>query len=500
LSGGAPPPGAASEQSRAPYLDALLAYAGRDPGRFHIPGHKGGPGADQALAEAVGDRALALDIPALVEGIDVGPDPTPFELAQRLAAAAWGARRSWFLINGASQGNHAACVALRHAGRRVVVQRNVHSSTIDGLILAGLEPVFVAPELDPELDLAHCITAEALETVLESERDVVGVLAVSPTYFGAVADVAGLANVAHTYGVPLVVDEAWGAHLRFSEELPRSAVELGADLVLSSTHKLVGSLTQSAILHLGHGRLIEEPVVDRSVTLLESTSPSALLSGSLDAARRNAALRGSELLAETVEALGRIRSEIRQIDGLDVLDERLAGRPGVHAYDPLRLAVDVRGTGATGYRVAELLRDLDDINLELATDTVIVAIFGIGEPAAHSAQRLVAALRRVTRELGAMERRPARPFAPPPPWGPLELSPREAFFAPQEAVPLQLAEGRIAAESLAAYPPGIPNVLPGERIGAETLGFIDEVLAGGGKLRGAVDRTLRTIRVVREDG
>jgi arginine/lysine/ornithine decarboxylase len=496
LSGGAPATGAASEQRRAPYLDALLAYAERDPGRFHIPGHKGGPGADQVLAEALGDSALALDIPALIEGIDIGPEP--FEIAQRLAAAAWGARRSWFLINGATQGNHAACVALRHAGRRVVVQRNVHSSTIDGLVLAGLEPVFVAPELDPELGLAHCITPEALEGALVSAAEAVGVLAVSPTYFGAVADVAGLARVAHGHGVPLVVDEAWGAHLRFSEALPLSALESGADLALSSIHKLVGSLAQSAILHLGHGGLVEEAVVDRSVTLLESTSPSALLSGSLDAARRNAALRGSELLAETVGALEGIRTEVRELDGLDVLDERLAGRPGVHAYDPLRLAVDVRGTGATGYRVAELLRELDDINLELATDTVIVAIFGIGEPAAQSARRLVAALRRVTEELGAEEHEPARPFAPPPPWGPLELPPREAFLAPQEAVPLERAEGRIAAESLAAYPPGIPNVLPGERIGADTLEFIREVLAGGGKLRGAVDRTLRTVRVVVE--
>ena len=500
MSVGAPPNGSDSEQSRTPYLDALLAYAARDPGRFHIPGHKGGPGADPALAEAVSERALALDIPALIEGIDVGPDPTPFELAQRLAAAAWGARRSWFLVNGASQGNHAACLALRHAGRRVVVQRNIHSSAIDGLILAGLEPAFVAPELDPELGLAHCLTPDALADALAEAKDAVGVLAVSPTYFGAVADVPGLARAAHDRGVPLVLDEAWGAHLRFSDALPASALESGADLVLSSTHKLVGSLTQSAILHLGQGELIDDAVVDRSVTLLESTSPSALLSGSLDAARRHAALRGSELLAETVGALEHVRDEVREIDGLDVLDERLAGRPGVHAYDPLRLAVDVRGTGATGYRVAELLREADDINLELATDTVIVAIFGIGEPAAQSARRLVAALRRVTEELGAEEHEPARPFAPPPPWGPLERSPREAFLAPQEAVPLELAEGRIAAESLAAYPPGIPNVLPGERIGAETLGFIREVVAGGGKLRGAVDRTLRTIRVVVEEG
>src|SRR5690242_6641321 len=150
----------------APYFDALRAYAAREPGRFHVPGHKGGPGADPELREALGE-ALAIDIPALMPGIDAGPEPTPFQQAQELAAEAWGARRSWFLINGASQGNHVACLALAHSGREVVVQRNVHSSTIDGAVLAGLRPTFVAPELDPELLIAHCLTPESLDAALE---------------------------------------------------------------------------------------------------------------------------------------------------------------------------------------------------------------------------------------------------------------------------------------------------------------------------------------------
>jgi lysine decarboxylase len=490
--------GPSLDQSRAPYFEALVAYARREPGRFHIPGHKGGHGAAPQLAEALGDQALALDIPALIEGIDVGSDPTPFELAQRLAADAWGARRSWFLINGASQGNHAACLTLRHSGRRVIVQRNVHSSTIDGLVLAGLEPVFVAPQIDPELHVAHCLTPDALAAALGAAPDAVGVIAVSPTYFGAVADVRGLTEVAHGHAVPLVVDEAWGAHLHFSPHLPEAAIEAGADLVNSSIHKVLGSLTQSAILHLGQGELIDEAVVDRAITLIESTSPSALLAGSLDAVRRRAATEGAELLAETLEALAAVRDRIREIPGFDVLDERIAGRPGVHAYDPLRVAVDVRGTGATGYHVADLLRELDDINVELAAETVVVAAFGMGERAAESGERLVRGLGHVAERLGAEEREPAKPFAEPPPWGPLDLPPRDAFFAPQEPVPLEQAAGRIAAESLAAYPPGIPNVLPGERIEPQTIEFIRDVIAGGGMLRGAVDRTLKTVRVVRE--
>src|SRR2546421_9461218 len=153
-------------QSETPYLDALRAYAERDPGRLHVPGHKGGPGADPGLRDAIGEKALALDIPALTAGIDVGPEPTPFQLAQRMAAEAWGAKRTWFLINGASQGNHVATLTLAHAGLPVVVQRNAHSSTIDGIILSGLRPTFVAPELDAELRIAHCLTPESLATAL----------------------------------------------------------------------------------------------------------------------------------------------------------------------------------------------------------------------------------------------------------------------------------------------------------------------------------------------
>jgi len=484
-------------QDSTPYVDALLAYARLDPGRFQVPGHKGGLGADPAMVDLVGEVGLRNDIPSITEGVDIGPEPTAFQQAQELAAEAWGAARTWFLGNGASQGNHVTCMALAHSGSRVVVQRNVHSSVIDGLVLSGMRPTFVAPELDAELGIAHGLTPDSLAAALEETPGAVAAMIVSPTYFGACADVAGLAEAAHSRGVPLVADEAWGAHLHFHPDLPGDALTSGADLVTSSTHKIVGSLTQAAMLHLGRGGRVDAAIVDRCVSLVETTSPSGLLAGSLDAARRQAYVHGEEMLGEATAALAAVREQIKEIPGLDVLDERMVGRPGVAGWDPMRLGIDVRGTGSTGYRLAKAAFYASGLDLELHSENVVVAIFGLGERAAVTGERLVAGLRQAVEELERTPGAPDEKLVPPPPWGELVLTPREAFLGPQEVVPFDAAAGRVAAEGLAAYPPGIPNVLPGERLTPETLDFIRESVAHGGYVRGGSDRELKTLRVAR---
>jgi arginine decarboxylase len=482
-------------QDTTPFVDALLAYAAREPGRFQVPGHKGGAGADPKLRELVGEAGLRNDIPSVTEGVDIGPEPTPFQQAQLLAADAWGAARTWFLMNGASQGNHTTCLALAHYGNQVVVQRNVHSSVIDGLVLSGMRPTFVSPQLDPELGIAHGLTPDSLAAGLDATPGAVAAMVVSPTYFGACADVSALAEVAHAREVPLIVDEAWGAHLHFSDALPPDALSCGADLVTSSTHKIVGSLTQAAMLHLGHGGRLDPAIVDRCVSLVETTSPSGLLTGSLDAARRQAAVHGGELLEETLSAIATTREAVKAIPGLAVLDEALVGQAGIAGWDPLRLSIDVRGTGSTGYKLAHEIFYRQGIDLELYSENVVVAIFGLGEPAAPAGERLVAALREAVAEIEAEPGQPEDKLAPPPPWGELVLTPREAFLGPQEVIPFEEAAGRIAAEGLAAYPPGIPNVLPGERLTTETLAYIRESVAHGGYVRGGSDRQLKTLRV-----
>src|ERR1700751_3603636 len=269
------------EQPGAPYLDAVVEYAFRGAARYHVPGHKGGPGADPGVVRAIGLDALAADVPQLIHGIDVGSSPTPYERAEAMAAEAFGAARSWFLTNGATQGNPAVCLALAPLGARVVVQRNSHSSVFDGLVLSGGLPSFVLPEYDEELGITHCVTPDALAEAVGAAPDARGAFVVSPTYYGMAADVAGLAVVAHDAGVPLVVDQAWGPHFGFHEALPPPALARGADAMLTSTHKIAGSLTQSAMLHVGLSGRIDPDAVARALRLLPSTRPSSLLLASL---------------------------------------------------------------------------------------------------------------------------------------------------------------------------------------------------------------------------
>jgi arginine decarboxylase len=487
------------EGEQAPYVEALRHYVESNSGRFHVPAHKGGAGAPPLLEQLVGP-VLSLDVPSCTRGFDRDVERPPLAEAERLAARAWGARRTWFMVNGASEASHAACLALAHAGGEVLVQRNVHSSTIHGLILAGLRPVFLAPELDAELGIAHGLTADALAAALEATPAAMAAIVVSPTYYGAAADVRGLAEVCHGRGIPLIADEAWGAHFHFHPDLPEDALEAGADLVISGTHKLMGSLTQSAMLHLGAREWpqLDEALLERALGLVRTTSPSSLLMASLDAARAYAETAAAALIDTALDEMRLLREAVRDRCGLDVLDERLAGAPGVAAFDPLRLAIDVRDAPVDGHELARALHRLGNVNLELATDRVAIAHFGIGEPVLERGMRLVAELEAVLDLLHPVPtgRVPSRP--PPPPFAEAAMSPRDATFAAHEHVPLAEAVGRVSAESIVVYPPGVANVLPGERFTAELIEYLLATIDGGCELRGTWDGH-SAVRVVAMD-
>jgi len=484
-----------NEQPSAPYLDAVVAYAFRGPGRYHVPGHKGGPGADPGVRKAIGVDGLAADVPQDIHGIDLGPSPTPYERAELLAAEAFGAARTFFLTNGATQGNHALCLALAPLGTRIVAQRNSHASIVDGLVLSGGLPSFVAPEYDDELGITHCVTPAALEAALRDAPDARAAFIVSPTYYGMAADVAGCAEVAHRAGVPLVVDQAWGPHFGFHERLPPTALSQGADAMLTSTHKIAGSLTQSAMLHIGHSGRVDAGGVARALRLLRSTSPSSLLLASLDGARRQLALHGEQLLHETLEAIDVARAKLETIDGIALVDASFVGRMGVAGYDPLRIVLDVRGTGSTGYDIADALRRSYDVHVELPMQATIVFIVGLGESAA-ALRRLAGDVEEVVKRL--TEAGATAPIVPPAAalGNEMALSPRDAFLGEAEQVAVDAAVGRISCESIASYPPGVPALLPGERISAETVAYLRELAAAGARLHGASDPDFETINVL----
>ena len=482
-------------QPTAPYLEAVTAYGFRGSTRFHIPGHKGGEGADPGLRAALSDRALLLDVPQDIEGIDLGPSPTPYERAESLAAEAYGAARTWFLTNGATQGNHALCIALAPPGQRLMIQRNSHASVIDGLVLSGGRPSFVAPEYHEELGMALTVTPEALERALRAAPGVRAAFIVSPTYYGMAADIEGCVEVAHAAGVGLVVDNAWGAHFGFHPQLPESPLRLGADAVLTSTHKIVGSLAQSAMLHVsGSGRIDPDPIA-RAVRLVRSTSPSSLLLASLDAARRQLAVHGTALLERTLAAAQSAGAAIDAVPGCEVVGGALVGRPGVAGWDPLRIVIDVRGTGATGYEIAAALRDSYDTYAELATHATLVLVLGLGQA--------VDPLQRLAHDFAYTVRRISRPGVvatiprSPPALGPeTAVSPRDAFLGLGEAVPVEQSVGRISCESIAGYPPGVPALLPGELVTAEVVAYLRELTAAGARLHGAADPSFATVRVL----
>ena len=487
----------APEQPVAPYVDAVTAFAFRGTARYMVPGHKGGPGADPGVVKAIGADALAADLPALLYGIDVGESPTPYERAEEMAAEAFGAARSWFLTNGATQGNHALCLALAPPGSRVIVQRNSHASIVDGLVLSGGLPSFVIPELDSELGITHCVTPDALRAAIEQAPDARTAFVVSPTYYGMAADVAGLAEVAHAADVTLVVDQAWGSHFGFHDALPDTALALGADAMLTSTHKMAGSLTQSAMLHVARESRVDARAISRVLRLLRTTSPSSLLLASLDGARRQLALHGEQLLHEVLEAIRFARAKLETIDGIKLVDGSMIGRMGVAAYDPLRIVLDVRGTGATGYEIADELRRTYDVHVELPEQATVVLIVGLRDTAIE--------LRRLAGDIDEVVNRIKRPGETAPIaasikmlTGEMVLPPREAFLGDSEIVPVRDAIGRISCESIASYPPGVPQLLPGERVTDGLITLLTDLVASGARLHGASDSSFETIHVLRE--
>ncbi|HKT58013.1 MAG TPA: aminotransferase class V-fold PLP-dependent enzyme [Microbacterium sp.] len=484
---------AGATPSPTPYADALAAHGEREQVRLIVPGHAADPLAAPRLTSFFGESVLQRDVTPLIPGLDLGPH-NALQQARDLAAEAWSARRTWFLTNGASQANRTIALALASYQRTdapVVVQRSAHSSTVDGIVVAGLRPVFVQPSIDTDHGIAHGVSAAALTAALADAPGCKAVVLTSPSYFGAVADIPALAEIAHTAGAALIVDGAWASHFGFHEDLPAQPLTQGADVLVSSTHKFGGSLTQSAMLHLAdtvHGRALE-PLIERAFGLTQSTSESSLLLASLDLARAEL-VDGHDGMTAAIAAAAEIRDRIRRIGRFGIASDDFTAFDDIVAVDPMRVSIDVSRGGVGGHTARNTLMQRG-VFLEIATETCVVAILGPG---------VVPDIDRFIDELHALPasqdgRIPRVGTVPTP--GELVMLPRDAFLRPSVAVAAQDAVGRVSAETLAAYPPGIPNVMPGEVITAEAVRFLTAVSnSPGGHVRGASDRSLGTLRVI----
>lgn len=482
------------DQRRIPYADAIAAYAGQHYLRLGVPGHQVSERSHPKLSDFFGQHVLELDVQTMVEGIDLGPYPTPLDEAQLLAAEAWGAARTWFLTNGASMGNVMACLALRALGDHVVMQRSVHSSAIDGLAFSGLAASFILPSVNKHLGYSNGITPAQLQESLRQNPKAVAAYVVSPSYFGAVPDIPGLAAVAHAAGIPLVVDEAWGSHFGFHPEIPVSALTQGADIVISSTHKLAGSLSQSAMLHLGKGPFTEllEPLLARVFRSLQSTSVNSLLLASLDIARMTMAVYGQEYIGNSLQSMHKLKTAIAQSPRFNDISSSILAHEDVVAIDPMRIAINTEVGGISGYSARSKLFEQHKIHAELATGSVLLMICGAG--VTPDVDLIVSALHDLPEE----DTGSAVALELPPP-GKTHMTVRDAYVGQTEVVSAQAAVGRVSAESLAAYPPGIPNLLPGEEISAEVIGFLQATVAAPfGHVRGGASEDMTAFRVVCE--
>ena len=481
-----------------PYFDAVKRSVERGGLRFNVPGHQFDVGSGMV---GMFDGLAEYDVPQLLEGVDKG-EGNALSVSLRETADLFNARKAWFLTGGASQANRIVGLMLAQLGYAdevVVAQRNSHSSFFDSVIMAGLNPVFVSPSVDSVLGVSHGVSvADVEEAIVSAGRKVKAVYVVSPSYYGAVADVGGLKKVAVKYDVPLIVDAAWGSHFGFDSNFPVNPLGLGADVVVSSTHKMVGSLTQSAMLFTGDtkwGKMLEDSI-DRGFLLTQSTSTSSLLLSSLDVAKDWLG-RNRDGFNSVVDNVFRFKELLRGRLGVGFVDERMMSGlfPDVVDVDVLKVGVDLSDSVVDGFTVHEGLFEKFGVFSEMATMNTVLFVVGLGKSFDYSVD-MVNMLEGLLTDVGdGGVKSVASGFTVA---DSSVLNMRDAFFSPYDVVRLDDAVGRVSVDAVAAYPPGIPNVLPGEVFNEHVVKFLSDTGdSKGGYVRGAFSSDGKKVRVVK---
>jgi arginine decarboxylase len=472
-------------KSKIPILEAILRHLRTNRLALHVPGHKLGRGLPGEIGMWLsnGGRLDLTEIPGLDDLH--APEGAILE-AQRLAARAFGAEETHFLVNGSTAGNLAMIMAAVRPGETILVPRNLHKSVLHGLVLAQARPVYLTPDTVTEFGIASGVSVETVRRAVLRHPEAKAVLVTSPTYHGICSDLCAIADVVHAAGMMLLVDEAHGAHLAFHEELPITAMQAGADAAVQSTHKMLGSLTQTAMLHV-QGQRLDRVRLRKRLQLVQSTSPSYLLLASLDAARFLMESEGRERIGRALAAIRAGVQRLKERPGLRLL-EQADGYP----VDPFKWTIGVGALGRTGAEVYQWLHERG-VTLELSDPWNVLAVFSYAD-GERQVERLLEALAQVEPgdETPALSAGASISFH-------LEqgVLPFEAFERESEAVSLMEAPGRLAAEMVIPYPPGIPLIVPGEVWTREVADFVQELRLHGTRFQGAEDATLQTVRVLK---
>lgn len=518
-----------NRQFTAPISKAMEAYAGDGALAFHTPGHKQGLGAHPLLKRLITEAGLRQEVSLMEELDDLHEPAGCIKEAQELAAELWGAKESLFVINGTTGAIQAMLVGTLSPGDKVLVPRNAHRSIMGGIILAGAVPIYIQPEIDTRLGIAMGLSVATVKQAIKEHPEAKALVAVYPTYYGFCCDLQRIGELVHQANMLLLVDEAHGAHLRFGKDLPKQAIELGADVAAQSTHKLLGSMTQTSMLHIGSNR-VEAERIRQAASLLQSTSPNQLLLASLDIARLQMAQEGAQRVNRAVELAQWLRKKINEVPGLycpgkeiwagQEAGQLMAGREdlsdvGAVALDWAKVTVNLAGLDISGQEAELLLRHQWKVQCELSDPENLLFIISMADTQ-READRLLQVLQElavkhlatktankddsgIAEEQGCKKADNLCHMAEMP-VAVQRMYPREAFFAPIRTVALEKAIGCICGENIAFYPPGIPVLCPGEEITEALVEYIRFYQAKGMRLSGAVDSTLETIRVCQEAG
>ncbi|MDA8112979.1 MAG: aminotransferase class I/II-fold pyridoxal phosphate-dependent enzyme [Nitrospiraceae bacterium] len=486
------------DQSKTPLFDAMVSLAESRKVSFHTPGHKSGKGISTRFRKFVGPRVFSIDLTCLDEVDSLQKPRGVIKESQELAAEIYGADQSYFLVNGTSGGNQAMVVASLNPGEPVLVTRNVHKSVISGMIMTGCQPVFIPFRTEHGASFPLNYGTRDILDSIDRHSEIRTLYLTSPNYYGVTIDLVRVAEAAHAKGMRVLLDEAHGPHLHFHPELPSSGMAAGIDLAVQSTHKIIGGMTQASMLHARKERID----LDRLSTVLrylQTTSPSYILMASLDLARMQMATEGVKLLGRALELARWARMKIREIPGLRCANrtEIQAMSGGENDLDETKLTIDVRGWGVSGYQVSQRLNLEFGIQVEMADIDHVLVIVSIGDHRGDL-ERLVNALVALSRENHRQASRspvPSMVFFD----NLLRMTPREAFFAQHETVPLEDSTGRIASDIVTVYPPGVPLLVPGEEITAPVIDTLCRFRDSGATMDG-LDMTNRFIQVVKDHG